>query len=140
MDSVTKILVKRLLLFSAYSVGAMTLLVLAFSRGFLSPRGLGIALLIMCIAIGSVAVAIIKKSAKEFAILLGTSIDETTTRKRRLLGIRAGKAMIALLALTLVLGLFRGGPLAPVLVGIAVNLAMMLSLIWWVLRLQRSLH
>jgi hypothetical protein len=138
MDRVTKILIKRLLLFSACSLGAMTLLVLAFSRGFLSPRGLGIALLIMCVAIGSVA--IIKKSAKEFAILPGTSIDDTTTRKRRLLGIRAGKAMIALLALTLVLGLFRGGPLAPVLVGIAVNLAMMLSLIWWVLRLQRSLH
>src|SRR6266853_3640264 len=39
-----------------------------FSQGLLSPRMLGLALLILCIGIGVGAGLLIKKSAKEFAI------------------------------------------------------------------------
>lgn len=139
MDGMIKTLMRRLLPLSACSVGAMVLLALAFSRGLLPPRGLGIAILALGVAAGIWAVLIVKKSAKEFKGPSGLSID-AVTRKRRLLGIRVGKIAIVVLALLLIFGLLQGGPLFPLLVGAIVNLCIMGAVIQVVVRLQRSLH
>ena len=67
-----------------------------------SPRGLGIALLTVCIGIGIWAALIIRKTAAELratSALPGASMDEAT-RKRRLLGIRAGQLAIVIPALS----------------------------------------
>jgi hypothetical protein len=140
--SMVKTLMRRLLPLSACSVGAMVLLALGFSRGLLSPRGLGVAILTLGAALGIWAVLIIKKSAKEFTVPpgpLGASID-AVTRKRRLLGIRVGKMAIVVLVLLLIFGLRQGGPLLPLVVGAVVNLCIMAAVVQVVIRLQRSLH
>jgi hypothetical protein len=132
---------RRLLPLSVCSVGAMVLLALGFSRGLLSPRGLGVAFLTLGVALCIWAVLIIKKSAREFTVPLGpsgVSID-AVTRKRRLMGIRVGKIAIVVLALLLIVGLFQGGPLIPLLVGAIVNLCIMAAVIRVVVRLQKSL-
>jgi hypothetical protein len=142
MDRIIKTIAKRLLLLFVCSMGIVILLAREFSHGVLSSHAFEVGLLIVAVGMGVSAMVIVTKTAKELRGVTGppgTALDEIT-RRRRLLGIRAGKAMIALLTIALVFGLFRGGPLVPVLVGIAMNLVMMLSLIWWVVRLQRSLH
>jgi hypothetical protein len=142
MDRIIKTIAKRLLLLFVCSMGMVILLAREFSHGVLSSHWFEVGLLIVAAAMGVSAMVIVTRTTKEHRGITGpagTALDEVT-RRRRLLGIRAGKAMIALLATTLVFGLFRGGPLVPVLAGIVMNLAMMLSLIWWVVRLQRSLH
>lgn len=132
---------KRLLLLSSCSVGVMTLLALGFSRGLLSPRELGIAIVMLGGGVGTWAVLIMKRSAREFKLPPGTSIDDVT-RKRRLLGIRAGKVAIAVLAVLLLVRLRGIGsdPLLPLLVTIAINLCIMAAVIQVVVRLQKSLH
>ena len=62
-------------------------------------------------------------------------MDEAT-RKRRLLGIRAGQLAIVILALSLVIGLRQIGtaPLLPLVVGAAVNLCTIAVLIRIVVR------
>jgi hypothetical protein len=128
--------------FSASFVAAVVLLEFGFSRGFLSPRGLAIGLLALCISGGMWAMIIFRKSAKELEVQPGSpgaSID-AVTRKRRLLGIRVGKIAIVVLVLLLVLGLLQGGPLLPRLVGAIVNVWIIAAIILVVVRLQRSLH
>jgi drug/metabolite transporter (DMT)-like permease len=82
MDGMTKTLFRRLLLLSVCSVGVTILLALEFGRGLLSPRELGIALLILCVAIGGGAVLIIRKSVSEHREGPKSSIDDVA-RKRR---------------------------------------------------------
>jgi hypothetical protein len=142
MNGMIKILVRRLLPLSASFVAATVLLAFVFSRGLLSPRGLAIALLALCIFGGMWAVIIIRKTAKELEVQPGSpeaSLD-AVTRKRRLLGIRVGKIAIVALLLCLVLGLLRGGPLLPLLAGAIANLCIIAAIIVVVVRLQRSLH
>jgi hypothetical protein len=143
MDSMTKTVMKRLLLFSACSVGVMTLLTVAFSRGLLSPRGLGIALLTLCIAIGSAAVLIIKKPAKEFAVSPGPhgTID-AVTRKRLLWRLRMAKTRIVIMGIALVLGLtqIRDFPVLALLVGLALNLLITAQSVQTVMRLKKILN
>ena len=130
----------KLALLSACTVSVGALLFIESSRGLLSPRALAIALLVVFACFGGGWVFIARKAPKE---LTGTPesplspIDEAT-RKRRLLAIRAGKGMIALLVMSLIIGLFRGGPFLPVAVGVVMNLAITASVIWWVMRLERS--
>jgi hypothetical protein len=139
-----KTLMKRLLLLSACSVAAMVALAIEFSHELLSPRQLGIALLVLCIAIGTGAVVIVKKSAKEFALapaLPGTSID-AVTRKRLIWQIRAAKTMIVLMGVALVAGLaeVKNGPLLPLLVGVAMNLMITATSVRTVVRLKKILN
>lgn len=119
------------------------LLSLEFSRGRLSPRGLGIALLILCIAYGTAAVLIIKKSAKELTLplgLSGTSIDPAT-RKLLLRRIRRAKTTIALMGIVLMLALIqiRDFPVLPLLVGLAMNLLITAQSVQTVIRLKKIL-
>ncbi len=142
MDGMIKMLIRRLVALSACFVVAMVLLALGFSRGLLSPRGLGIAILTLGVAVGIWAVLIMRKSAKELKVPPGppgASID-AVTRKRRLLGIRIGKVAIVVLLLLLIFGLLRGGPLLSLLAGAIVNLCIMAVIIQMVIRLQRNLH
>jgi hypothetical protein len=143
MESVIKTLAKRLLLSFVVSMGMVILLAHEFGQGILSPRGFKITLLLVAVGMAVWAVFIIKKTATDLGATPlrppGSPLDEAT-RKRRLLGIRAGKAMIVLLVASLIFGLSQNGPLVPVLVGAIVNFWMMGALIWWVARLQKSLH
>jgi len=138
----TRALMKRLLPLSVCSVGAMVLLALGFSRGLLSPRGLGVAILILGFAVAIWAALIAKKSAKESKVPSapsGLSID-ADTRQRRPLGIRVGKIVIVILALLLIFRLLQGGPPLLLAVSAIVNLFIMAAVIQVVVRLQRSLH
>ena len=142
MNSVMKTVMKRTLLMSVCGLGVLMLFTREFAHGMFSPRGLGIALLTVCIGIGIWAALIIRKTAAELratSALPGASMDEAT-RKRRLLGIRAGQLAIVILALSLVIGLRQIGmaPLLPLVVGAAVNLCTIAVLIRIVVRLQRS--
>lgn len=123
-------------------MAAVFLLAFGFSRGFLSPRGLAIGLLALCISGGTWAMIILRKTAKELEVQPGPpgSPIDAVTRKRRLLGIRVGKIAIVILMLFLVLGLLQGGPLLPRLVGAIVNVWITAAIILVVVRLQRSLH
>jgi hypothetical protein len=58
-----KTYVKKMLLLSVGSICILILLALGYARGILSPRELGIALLIMCIVIGTGAAVIIREAA-----------------------------------------------------------------------------
>ena len=103
--------------------------ILLSCHGLLSPRGLGIALLTVCIGIVIWAVIIIRKTAaelRETPTPQEVPIDGAT-RKRRLLGVRAGQLAIVILALSLLSGLRQIGtaPLFPLAVGAAVNLCTM---------------
>jgi hypothetical protein len=142
MDDMTRGFMERLLLLSVCSVGTMVLLALGFSRGLLSPRGLGVAILILVFAIAICSALIVKKSAKAskgLSASSGLSID-TDTRRRRLLGIRVGKIAIIILALLLVFRLLQGGPPLLLVASAVINLSIMAAVIQVVVRLQRSLR
>ncbi len=81
MDGMFKTLYRKMLLLSV-SGGVMIVLVLEFGRGFVSPRELGIVLLILCVAIGSGAALIVRRSASEYKEAPEASIDDFP-RKRR---------------------------------------------------------
>jgi hypothetical protein len=81
MVGIKKRLFGRLLLLSVCSVGATILLALEFGRGLLSPRELGIALLILFVAIGGGAVLIIRKSASEYRTAPEPSKDDARNRR-----------------------------------------------------------
>jgi len=137
-------LMKRTLLMSVCAVAVLILLTREFAHGLLSPRGLGIALLTVCIGIVIWAVIIIRKTAaelRETPTPQEVPIDGAT-RKRRLLGVRAGQLAIVILALSLLSGLRQIGtaPLFPLAVRTAVNLCTMAVVIQVVMRLQRSLN
>jgi len=144
VNNAMKSVMKRTLLMSVCAVGVLILLTREFAHGLLSPLGLGIAILTVCIGIVIWAVIIIRKTAaelRETPLAPGVPIDGVT-RKRRLLGIRAGQVAIVILALSLLSGLRQIGtaPLFPLAVGAAVNLCTMAVVIRIVMRLQRSLN
>jgi hypothetical protein len=154
MDGMIKLLMKRLLLLYVCSVGGVLLLTYGFSRAFFSPRGLGVALVILCIAIATGAVLINKTSAKEFAVparLPGAAID-TVTRKRLLWRIRMAKTTIAIMGVGLVAGLTearavpfweqpgRWPRVSALLVGVIMNLLITARSVQTVVRLKKILN
>ena len=134
--------IRKLLPLLIVSVSMIVLLGFEFSRGVISPRALGVIALILSIAIFVWSVRIVKRSAPESSLspsLQGSSDSDIQTRKRRLLRIRQCEIAIAILALLLVFGILKGGPLLPVLVGASFNLCLMVVLIRVVMRLKKSL-
>ncbi|MCU1272345.1 MAG: hypothetical protein JWN74_3639 [Acidobacteriaceae bacterium] len=132
--------IKRMLLLSGCSVTVIILLSYEFSHRNLSPRGLGIALLIVCAAIGTAAAFLIKKSAKEFAVPPGTSVN-AVTRKQLLWQIRMAKIRIAIMGVALVLGLTqsRDFPLLALLIGLVLNLLITAQSVQTVVRVKKIL-
>ena len=122
------------------SVTVTILLSYEFSHRNLSPRWLGIALLIVCVAIGTAAAFLIKKSAKEFAVPPGTRVN-AVTRKQLLRQIRMAKTTIAIMGGALVLGLtqIRDFPLMPLLVGLVLNLLITAQSVQTVVRVRKIL-
>src|SRR5216683_524514 len=94
MDRMIKTFFRRMLLLSV-SVGLMILLAVEFGRGLLSPRELGIALLILCVAIGSGTVLIIRKSASEYREAPEASIDDVARKRRPMNRLRAIFAFVS---------------------------------------------
>jgi hypothetical protein len=141
---VFKIVMKKLLLVFACSVGVIALLGYASGHGRLSPRGLGTALLVLCIAIGATVVFISKKSGKEFSAApgpSGTSID-ADAHKQLLWRIRMAKITVATMGIALGLGLIhiREFPLSALLVGLVMNLVITARAIQTILRLHKHLR
>ncbi len=141
-----KTVMKRLLLLYACALGMTVLIVREFSHGLFSPRGLGVILLTLCIALGSTAVLVVKKSAKEFALQPsppGTHID-AVDRKLLLRVVRNAKIRIATMAALLVLGMglpeIRNVSLWALLVALAVNLLIIVTSARTVIRLKRILN
>ncbi len=135
---------KRWILLNACSVGVGILFVREFIRGALSPRGFGIAGLILGLAYCTAVALTIKKSAKEFTASLGPSapsIDEAT-RTLFLRRIRRAKTNIAFLTVVLVLALIqiRNFPPLALLVGGALNLLTSAHEVRTIIRLKRVLN
>jgi len=129
MDTTLTSVVRKLLMLSACSIGVLALLAREFSHGLLPPRSLGIALLLLCIAIALWAMFIIRISAPKFRLSsqADSTSDEPAIMKRRLWAIRAAQILLAILILGLLNGLREIGrpPLLPRLVGVVVNLCIM---------------
>ena len=117
------------------------LVALAFVAGFLSPRALGIALLLLVVGEAALFLRIVRKAAKVSRMQLEPVCVDKAERRRRLLYIRLGKMAILFLVLLLINGLLklRGGPLMPLLVGIAMNILATFAIARTVMRLQSSL-
>lgn len=135
---------------SVCTVGVVILLAREFAHGLLSPRGLGIALLIVCIGIGLWAVLIMRKTGAELILerkraaqsLEGPAVTaiDLLRSKQRMFFIRLYKGVIALLVVALVTGLSKAKyfPWWATLVAVALNLGMTASFIWALRRLQKS--
>lgn len=141
MDIFVRTYGKRQLLILSCSIILIILLVREFAGRFLSNREFVVGLVAVGLGMSIVALTIGARTFKEFGVIPGaiTAPDEAT-RKRRLLAIRCGKAMIVLMVIALVTGLIRGGPFLPVMVGVIMNICITASLMWWIDRLQKSLQ
>lgn len=129
------------IVFVACFLSVALLLVHEYSVGYLSPRGFGVAGGLLIGASFLVAVfGMVKGAAQSLEATAAAPLDPAT-RKQRTFAIQVWKLIIALLVLGLVSGLSkaRDFPVWETLVLVAMNLAMTASLIWVVVRLQRSL-
>jgi hypothetical protein len=111
-------LVRRLLPLSLCSLCGTVLLAFAFSHELLSPRGLGVVLLILGIGVGTWAVFVIRKTTRELKVSRvtppGSSVPPNISKLR--LGMLVGKLSIVALAVFFFFGLRQDGPLWPRLV------------------------
>jgi uncharacterized membrane protein YqhA len=137
-----KTLFKIALMFSACFLGVSLLLVHEFAVGFLSPRAMGTALLLLCLCIagGSIFVLTIAKAQRRSGDQPEKPLGDAV-RKRRLLQIKLGKIAIVILVFALLSGLLklRNGPIWPLLVGITMNILITFAIARAVMQLQTSL-
>jgi hypothetical protein len=133
-------IVRLTLLFSACFLCFLSAAMYALVSGFLSPRGFGVAGTLLCV--GGVVVlwiALSTHSSKAAAEdVVGTS-DETI-RKRQIRTIRFYQGWIALLVFCLIFGLSKAGtvPIAPLAVGVVMNLLMIFGCVQSIKRLRRG--
>jgi hypothetical protein len=127
-------------LFFACFVSVVLLLIHEYKAGSLSPRGFGTACGLLIGASYLVAVLGMVKGAAQSPVAAVAPLDPAT-RKQRTMAIKVWKGMIVLLVLGLVTGVgkARDFPVWEMGVIVAMNLTMTTSLIWVVVRLQRSL-
>ena len=138
-----KALRQKLLLWAACGVGVSLLLTREFVVGFLSPRELGIALIVFFFAtlvvlkrVFTVGVTMPSQTVRE-----GTPID-SSTREQRLRDIRKLRIAVAALVLLLLIGLWRYSgniPRLQLLVLVGINLFITVTIIRAIRRLQSSL-
>ena len=138
-----KKLIKWTLLFSVSFLGVLALLTGALTQGYLSPRAFGLALVVLFgVSFAVFALAALKHvSVRRRDPSHSPSVDALTQR-RRVLGIRAAKAAIAVLGILLVMSLLRMGtvPLFPLLTGVTMNICTIAVVVWILVRLQRQAH
>jgi hypothetical protein len=130
---------RRLFALSFACVSLLFLLVLGISRGLVSPRWAAIGLVTVTAALGIGGLLIPKRTIRKFGASAWPSGMDVDTRRRVVLRIRFLKIAIIFLGLGFILGLVRGGPMLPSLVGAAINLGITATLIRLVVLLQRSL-
>jgi len=137
-------IVKVTLLFSACFTGILLAGTFALVRGALSPRGFGMALSVLCI-VAVVVLSIVwsrmaRKAEAEGDLKRSDTTDESI-RKRRMRAIRFYQGWIALLVVCLLYGLSKAGtaPVAPLAVGIAMNVLWIFACVQAIKKLQRSL-
>jgi hypothetical protein len=114
--------IQRYLLAIVVTFTAVALLVaIAFVNGVISPRLLGVVLLLL---VGGLSIAI-TLSLKKAASGLDSGQQRTTTEASKIRGsIRRLQAAVVILPVLLVTGLWatRGGPLFPRMTGAAINI------------------
>src|SRR5579864_3906413 len=132
--------IKWLLMLSVCSVALLLVLARLFATGHLSPRGLGIGLLMYCIGVSCLFIQVVKKSARTEPEA-SLRIDDMS-RRRRLLAVQAGWTAIAILVLLLINGLRQLGnvPTLPLAVGATMNLLTTAVILRIVLRVQKTLR
>jgi hypothetical protein len=135
---------KRIAILCAGYSAFLLLLVVAFARGLLSPRALGVVGLLGMIGFALIFFTVFKNGAKRAAsVVVSPSAPlDATTRRQRIRTIRSCKLLVLVLVLSLLYGLLQVGKasLFPELAGIIVNLCITTSLIYVIVRLQRSLR
>ncbi len=139
-----KSIVTRLIALSLCSLGAVILLGYEFSEGALSPRALGLILLILCSVIVIMVAFIIRRKPNSPSAIpesLGTPID-AAGQKQLLWRIRMAKLRIIIMILALVWGLtqMRNLPLFPLLLGAIVNLVVTGMSIRTIVLLQKTIR
>jgi hypothetical protein len=126
MYGLPKAVFKKLLLLQVCLLGAIFLALFAFSRGLLSPRALGIAMVALFI-IFFFSLGLLRKNLAQKSAKTVTPFDDDT-RRRISRGIWMRKVLIGVLALLLVVGIGNGvGHRAyfPTLAGGVMNLLWM---------------
>lgn len=138
---IMRMLFRKFLIMSSCFLCAVLLLAFAFSQKFISPRGLGIARLIVVIGVATWAVMVVTKSAREFKVRHDPSRASigVVTRKHRC-RIWAARLAAIVLLLLFISGLRQPGPLWARLVGAAFSLSIIAAVIQFLVRLQRNLH
>jgi ABC-type branched-subunit amino acid transport system permease subunit len=137
-------IVKVTLPFSACFLGVLLAGTWALIRGLMSPRAFGIALAILCVL--SVAVLsivwsrIARKAEAKDALSPSPSLGEST-RRGRLRVIRVYQGWIALLVVCLLYGISKAGtvPVAPLAVGIVMNVLLIFACVQTIKKLQDTL-
>jgi len=129
------------LLFSVGFLSISLLLARAFVMGFLSPRALGITLLLVFVASLAVFTRIVAGLRTGSGIQGEDRPLDQAGRKRRLRQIRLGEIAIVILVVLLLNALFRLRHefLLPQLVGIGMNILITITVARVVIRLQKSL-
>lgn len=132
------------LVFSACFVGGTLFLVHEDKVRSLSPQQFVVALAVWAVSsvlVFMFGIVIFRKKQAAQSQQATAPPSNLATREQRVFVIRLWKGMIALLVLGLVSGLSRARdfPVWATLVGVAMNLLMTVSLIWAVVRLQKSL-
>jgi len=144
MDTGTRNMKVQLLFF----VGVPSMLILvavAFAHRLISPRGLGVVIFALYVAVFATVVFVCKKSAGESG--LGSVSIDTPTRKVLVRRMWMAKMMIVLMTVSLIAAIvsfasskeFREGPIVPLLVGLVMNLLITASSVRTVMRLQKLL-
>jgi hypothetical protein len=135
-----KSMAKQLLVFQACFLGASLLGILGLSKGYLSPRALGILLAFICVG-GFVFLMIAFKRSAGLRVTQG--LEAGTVRKQLLL-IRMYQIVVIFLVLALVSGVIKGIsarpiPFFPLSVGVIMNLLMTWAVVETIRKLQKSL-
>jgi hypothetical protein len=135
-----KSMVKPLLAFQACFLGASLLGTVGLTKGYLSPRALGIFLALVCLG-GFVYLTIAFRRLARQRLTQGL---EAGTARKQLLLIRMYKVFVVFLVLGVVSGVFKGIsvrpiPFLPMFVGVTMNLIMTWAVMQTIGRLQKSL-
>jgi hypothetical protein len=133
--------IKITFLISVLFLAMSSLIAYEFAVGSLSPRGMGFALLALCVVAAVAFAFVIADAARHSQSQRQEPLTEAV-RKRRLRKIKIGKIAIIVLVFALFNGLLttRNGPFWPVLVGATMNILMTVAIARGVIRLQRSLQ
>jgi hypothetical protein len=135
---------KRIAILCASYSAFLLLVVVAFVRGLLSPRALGVVGLFGMVAFALVFFIAFKRRSKRAAsIVVSPSAPlDASGRKKRVRTIRYCKVLVVVLVFILLNGLreIGRGPLFPQMIGATVNLGITTYLVWLIVRLRRSLR